>query len=75
MNKQLRIFDNLRILIERGEVALFGKLVCDCECEHFYVFHSGKQTKGILTLTNIFSIFCKIIIFLGKQRFLWILLH
>lgn len=49
MNNQLRIFDNLRILIERDEVALSGKLVCECGCEHFYIYHSGKQTKGILT--------------------------
>ena len=49
MNNQLRIFDNLRIVIERYEVALAGELVCDCGCEHFYIYHSGKQTKGILT--------------------------
>lgn len=48
MNDQLRILDNLRIIIERDEVALMGELVCDCGCEHFYIFHSGKQTKGIL---------------------------
>lgn len=48
MNNQLRVLDNLRIVIERDEVALAGKLVCDCECEHFYIYHSGKQTKGIL---------------------------
>lgn len=48
MNNQLRVLDNLRIVIERDEVALAGKLVCDCECEHFYIFHSGHQTKGIL---------------------------
>lgn len=47
MNDKLRIIDNLRIIIECDEVALSGKLICDCGCEHFYIFHSGKQTKGI----------------------------
>lgn len=48
MNNQLRILDNLRIIFDRDEVALMGELVCNCGCEHFYIFHTGNQTKGIL---------------------------
>ena len=29
-------------------VTIRGNLKCDCGCEQFEIFHSGKQTKGIL---------------------------
>jgi hypothetical protein len=47
MNR-LRIIDNLRILEEHDNAALSGKLVCQCGCENFSIFHTGKQTRGIL---------------------------
>ena len=48
----LRIIDNLRILEEHDNAALSGQLVCQCGCEKFSIFHTGKQTRGIL-FTNL----------------------
>ena len=44
----LRIIDNLTNIIEHDNVALEGKLICDCGNTHFEIHHSGKQTRGIL---------------------------
>ena len=33
---------------ERDRVAVKGGLRCSCGCEQFKIFHTGKQTKGIL---------------------------
>ena len=46
---KLRIINNLEILDEIDNVALKGKLKCDCGCNEFYIYHTGKQTKGILS--------------------------
>ena len=43
-----RIMDNLEIIEEIDNVALKGKLKCNCGCNEFYIYHTGKQTKGIL---------------------------
>lgn len=44
-----RIMDNLEIIEEIDNVALKGKLKCNCGCNEFYIYHIGKQTKGILS--------------------------
>ena len=44
----LRIIDNLTNIIEHDNVALEGKLICDCGNAQFEIHHSGKQTRGIL---------------------------
>ncbi len=44
----LRIKDNLSIIEEHNDVSFKAKLVCNCECEKFKLFHTGKQTKGLL---------------------------
>ena len=44
-----RIMDNLEIIEEIDNVALKGKLKCNCGCNEFYIYHTGKQTKGILS--------------------------
>ena len=45
----LRIINNLEIIDEIDNVALKGKLKCNCGCNEFYIYHTGKQTKGILS--------------------------
>lgn len=45
---ELRIINNLKIIEEIDNVALKGKLKCNCCCNEFYIYHTGKQTKGIL---------------------------
>ena len=46
---RLRIINNLKILKEVDKVAIEASLVCDCGNECFYVSHTGKKTKGILS--------------------------
>ena len=46
---ELRILHNLKNIEEIDNVALKGNLCCDCECQRFYIYHTGKQTKGILS--------------------------
>ncbi len=46
---ELRILNNLKNIKEKDNVALTGNLFCDCECEQFYIYHTGKQTKGVLS--------------------------
>ena len=48
MNNNLRIIDNISVIEERDDVAMACQLVCDCGCNHFSIFHTGKVTKGIL---------------------------
>ena len=48
MDNKLRIIDNLNIYEIHDNVAIAGKLMCDCGCNHFSISHTGKQTKGIL---------------------------
>ena len=48
MSEQLRIIDNINIIEEHDNVAMACRLVCDCGCNHFIIFHTGKVTKGIL---------------------------
>ena len=48
MNNKLRITDNIKILEEHDNVAMACQLICDCGCNHFIIFHTGKVTKGIL---------------------------
>jgi len=48
MNK-LRIINNLEIVKEIDNVAISGKLKCSCNCSEFYIYHTGKQTKGIFS--------------------------
>ena len=45
----LRIINNLEIIDEIDNVALKGKLKCNCGCNELYIYHTGKQTKGILS--------------------------
>lgn len=45
----LRIKDNLSIIEEHHDVAIKAKLVCNCGCEKFKLFHTGKQTIGLLS--------------------------
>ena len=47
MNNKLRIIDNIKILEEHDNVAMACQLICDCGCNHFIIFHTGKVTKGI----------------------------
>ena len=47
MNNKLRIIDNIKILEEHDNVAMACQLICDCGCNHFSIFHTGKATKGI----------------------------
>ena len=44
-----RIMDNLEIIEEIDNVALKGKLKCNCGCNEFYIYHTGKQTIGVLS--------------------------
>lgn len=44
---ELRIINNLEIIEEIDNIALKGKLKCSCGCNEFYIYHTGKQTKGI----------------------------
>ncbi len=44
---RLRIADNLIINDKVSNVACKVSLICDCKNEHFYVRHTGKQTRGI----------------------------
>ena len=46
---ELRIINNLEIIEEIDNVALKGKLKCKCGCNVFYIYHTGKQTKRILS--------------------------
>ncbi len=48
MKEKLRIINNLTNVKEHDKVALSGDLKCDCGNEYFKIYHSGKQTKGIL---------------------------
>ncbi len=48
LSMELRIKENLKIIEEHSNVALKAKLVCKCGCEKFKLYHTGKQTKGIL---------------------------
>ena len=45
----LRIINNLEIIDEIDNVALKGKLKCNYGCNEFYIYHTGKQTKGIMS--------------------------
>lgn len=45
---KLRTLDNLVINKEIDEVALSGNLQCFCGCEEFNIYHTGKQTNGII---------------------------
>ncbi len=45
---KIRIYENLKTLEERTNVALQGSLICDCKNEFFYISHTGRQTRGIL---------------------------
>ena len=44
-----KIMDNLEIIEETDNVALKGKLKCNCGYNEFYIYHTGKQTNGILS--------------------------
>ena len=44
---ELRLINNLEIIEEIDNVAFKGKLKCNCGCNEFYIYHTGKQTKGI----------------------------
>ena len=48
MGNRLRILDNLRNKIDHDNVAFEGDLVCECGNMYFEIYHTGKQTKGIL---------------------------
>lgn len=48
MDNKLRIIDNLNIYETHNNVAVAGKLVCDCGCNCFSIFHTGRVTRGIL---------------------------
>ena len=48
MGNKLRILDNLRNKVEHDNVAFEGDLVCDCGNMYFEIYHTGKQTKGVL---------------------------
>ncbi len=41
------VIQNLAIDFESA-VAISGRLVCNCGCEKFNIYHSGRRTKGIL---------------------------
>ena len=45
----MRLKENLEIIENRNNVALRASLKCNCGCRSFSIFHSGKQTKGILS--------------------------
>lgn len=46
--EELKTLKNLKNVVSIDNVALKGSLSCDCGNESFYVYHSGKVTKGIL---------------------------
>ena len=48
MDNKLRIIGNLTNIIEHNNAALEGDLICECGNPYFKIYHSGKQTKGIL---------------------------
>ena len=48
MNNELRILNNLNIYEIHDNVAIAGKLICDCGCNLYSIFHTGKATKGVL---------------------------
>ena len=48
MENKLRILDNLENIREHNKVALEGDFVCECGNQYFRIYHSGKQTRGIL---------------------------
>lgn len=48
MDNKLRIIDNLNIYEIHDNVSIAGKLMCDCGCHLFSIYHTGKVTKGIL---------------------------
>lgn len=41
------IVGNLNVTFDNG-VAISGNLVCNCGCNKFIIYYTGKQTKGIL---------------------------
>ena len=48
MCNKLRVIDKLENICEHNNVALEADLVCECGNAFFKIYHSGKQTKGIL---------------------------
>ena len=46
----MKLSFNDYFVIEEEEEKVFvaGKIKCSCGCEKFKIFHTGKQTKGIL---------------------------
>lgn len=40
---------NFIIEEEHDKIAVCGNLKCDCGCDEFKIFHTGKQTKGIFS--------------------------
>lgn len=45
----LRIINNLDNIKEYSSEALSGVLKCNCGSNKFHIYHTGKQTKGILS--------------------------
>ena len=48
MDNQLRVIDKLENICKHNNVTLEADLVCECGNAYFKIYHSGKQTKGIL---------------------------
>ena len=47
-SKKLRILDYLTNIHDYNGEAIDGNLNCSCSCDTFRIYHTGKQTKGIL---------------------------
>ncbi len=46
--EELKTLKNLKNIVNIDNVSLKGTLYCDCGNESFYIYHTGKVTKGIL---------------------------
>jgi len=47
--EKLRVLDYLQNIKEYNGVAIEGNLYCSCSCVTFQIYHTGKQTKGMLS--------------------------
>ena len=46
---ELSFKKNFIVEEEHDKVAVCGSLKCECGCENFKIFHTGKQTKGFFS--------------------------
>ena len=44
---QCNVIENLKVTFDNGS-GISGNVVCRCGCNKFNIYHTGKQTRGIL---------------------------